>query len=121
MTSGRRKRMMTRWVIISIAVLAMLFGGILYSYDYGTDSIKSRIDTYNARKEDVLSAQQKIQRMILELNQTIAKEEKTQEMLIENISKLSKMADLPPPIIKTTIEQVPAANSPAPTPVTRAS
>ncbi|MGV8168441.1 MAG: hypothetical protein ACP5N3_00125 [Candidatus Nanoarchaeia archaeon] len=115
---------MTRLSIIIITIVALLLSSAAFYYAnqavYSDDGVKS----YDARKEDVLLTQQKLENEIYALNQTVQMELENQKLLTEKITELAAKADLPPPVINTTktVQADPVVVTvPKPRPTTRAS
>ena len=119
---------MTKKLMATILILTILLASGAYFYSLKAAEKKvSQIDVtgYAVRKEELLAIQIKLEQAVAQLNQTLNQQLEVQKVLTDQITELSKQANLPPPIInKTTVVAAPApAPKPVPTPVpvTRAS
>jgi len=122
----RRKKTMTKSILISLIMILMVIASFLIYYAGEMMNPQESLDKYNARLEDISSSQTHIEQTLNELNKNIALEAINVKALNEKLTKLSEKADLPPPVINTTrtiqeppqVVTIPVAR---PTPVSKAS
>ncbi|MCB9362902.1 hypothetical protein H6504_05685 [Candidatus Woesearchaeota archaeon] len=109
-----------------LSVVLLLLAGMLFFSAQQLDNPQHIIQDYQAKRDDLVLAQQRIESQIRDLRKAIEEESAVQDTLTGQIVELSKKADLPPPVInKTTVVQEPQQTvvipRPKPQPVTRAS
>lgn len=124
MKTMKRRKKMTKLSIIIIAIVAVLISSAAFYYASQLTYSDDGFDSYAARKEDVLLTQQRLERDISLLNQTVNRELENQKILTEKVTELAQKANLPPPVINTTktVQAEPVVVTiPKPKPVTRAS